>query len=225
MAICKVCGTRFADGKRFCPGCGEPVGGAKPPELSKPMTVCKVCGTRYNSGKRFCPQCGAASGTTPAPGEKPPASNAYTEAAVMPMKWHHVLLVLLILGGVVNVIGGILRISGQEYLIRDLDPNMVYRQFPRMKVLDILGGIMSVGFGGFQFVVYRRLSKFRENAPNLLTVFYGVYIVLSLLFYAAASASLGVSTFRYALLNLVCSLILLFVNRSYYAKREALFVN
>ncbi len=225
MAICKVCGTRFADGKRFCPGCGEPVGGAKPPELSKPMTVCKVCGTRYNSGKRFCPQCGAASGTVPAPGEKPPAGNVYTEAAVLPMKWHHVLLVLLIIGGVLNVVGGILRISGQEYLIRGLDPNMVYGQFPRMKALDILGGIMGVGFGGFQFVVYRRLSRFRENAPNLLTVFYAVYIVLSLLYYAAASASLGVSTFRSALLSLVCTLILLFVNRSYYFKRDALFVN
>lgn len=224
MAICKVCGTRFEDGKRFCPGCGEPVGGAKPPELSKPMTVCKVCGTRYNSGKRFCPQCGAASGTAPAPGEKPPAANAYTEAAVLPMKWHFVMLVLLALGGVLNVVGGILRISGQEYLIRGLDPNMVW-QVPRMKVLDILNGIMGVGFGGFQFVVCRRLSKLRENAPNLLTVFYVVYLVYSILYHVAVSASLGVSTFGSAARSLIVTLVLLFVNRSYYAKREALFMN
>lgn len=225
MAICKVCGTRFADGKRFCPGCGEPSSAANSAALSAPMAVCKICGTRYNSGKRFCPQCGAASGTAPAPGEKLPARNAYTEAAVQPMKWHHVLLALLILGGVLNVFGGILRISGQGYLIRGMDPNMVYGQFPRMKALDILGGIMGLGFGGFQFVLFRRLSRFRENGPNLLTVFYALYIVLSLLYYAAASASLGVSTFRSALLSLACTLVLLIVNRIYYGKREALFVN
>ena len=37
--------------------------------------------------------------------------------------------------------------------------------------------------------------------------------------------SLGVSTFGSAALSLICTLILLFVNRSYYSKREELFVN
>ena len=225
MAICKICGTRYEDGKRFCPSCGEPGAAAKAAALSVPMAVCKVCGARYNGSKRFCPQCGAASGTSPAPGEKPPAGNVYTEAAVQPMKWHYVMLVLLALGGVFNVISGILRISGQEYAMRGLDITMVYRQFPRMKVLDLFSGIAAIGMGGFQFVIFRRLGKLCQNGPILLTAFYIAYLVYSILYHAAASVSLGVSTFGSAAINLICTLILLFVNRSYYSKREELFVN
>ena len=224
MAICKVCGTRFADGKRFCPSCGEPVAATRAAVLHTPMAVCKLCGEKYDGSRRFCPQCGAPSGAAPPPGERRPVSSAYTSAAVLPMKWHHVLLVLLIVGGIFNVVGGLLLISGQAYFIRGLDPNMVYWHFPGMKVLDILGGIVGIGMGGFQFLVFRQLSSFRQNGPGLLTAFYIVYMVYGLLYCAAAFSALGVSTFRTALLSLICTLVLLLVNRSYYAKRDALFV-
>ena len=225
MTICKVCGTRFEDGKRFCPSCGEPCPTAKAAALSAPMSVCKVCGARYTGGKRFCPQCGEPVGSAPAPVEKPRYDGSYTAAAVMPMKWHFVMLVLLALGGVFNVVSGILRISGQEYAMRSMDVTMIYRQFPRMKVLDLFSGIVAIGMGGFQFVIFRRLDKLCQNGPKLLTAFYIAYLVYSILYHAAASASLGVSTIGSAAINIICTLVLLFVNRSYYGKREELFKN
>ncbi len=225
MAICKVCGTRFEDGKRFCPSCGEPSTAAKAAALSTTMTVCKVCGTRYIDSKRFCPQCGAHRGSTPTPGEKPSVGSADMAAVEIPMKWHHILLILLMLGGAINIIGGLLTMFGQQYTLRGLDAGMIYRQIPNMKFLDVVSGAFCIGMGIFQFVVSKRLSGLYRNGPNLLTILYVITLGFGLFYFASASSILGVSTFGRAVWQFMGTAVLLIVNRVYYSNRGELFVN
>ncbi len=52
LASCPHCQARIAPGKKFCAGCGKPVGsGAK-------KTFCTSCGAGIDAGAKFCGDCG-----------------------------------------------------------------------------------------------------------------------------------------------------------------------
>ncbi|MDR2455044.1 MAG: zinc-ribbon domain-containing protein, partial [Deltaproteobacteria bacterium] len=52
---CPKCGAKVAEGKKFCPDCGAPMGAAAGPA---PIIKCDKCGTVLTPGAQFCPNCG-----------------------------------------------------------------------------------------------------------------------------------------------------------------------
>ncbi len=70
---CSKCGTLIPAGNRFCPQCGNPVGGP-PPGATGGGTPCPKCGQPVPAGVKFCPNCGAS--TAPPPARKCPKCNA-----------------------------------------------------------------------------------------------------------------------------------------------------
>jgi predicted amidophosphoribosyltransferase len=56
VGACPHCKARIAPGKKFCAGCGKPVGaaGAK--------SFCTGCGAQLSAGAKFCGDCGAPAG-------------------------------------------------------------------------------------------------------------------------------------------------------------------
>ena len=48
---CPKCGNKLTIGSKFCPECGEQLGGPK---------TCSKCGSQVAGGKKFCPDCGNA---------------------------------------------------------------------------------------------------------------------------------------------------------------------
>ena len=45
---CPKCGSLYNDGAKFCPNCGEKLGGG----------FCSKCGAKLHAGAKFCPECG-----------------------------------------------------------------------------------------------------------------------------------------------------------------------
>ena len=52
---CPKCSTLIPPGTRFCPSCGNPVGGPPPAAAGPP---CPKCGSPTAAGAKFCPNCG-----------------------------------------------------------------------------------------------------------------------------------------------------------------------
>jgi membrane protease subunit (stomatin/prohibitin family) len=59
---CPKCGAMVPAGNRFCPSCGNPMGGPAPAAQGPP---CPKCGQPTTVGVKFCPNCGAS--LAPAP--------------------------------------------------------------------------------------------------------------------------------------------------------------
>ena len=62
-APCPKCGAMVPAGNRFCPACGNPMGGPAPAAAQGPP--CPKCGQPTTVGVKFCPNCGAS--LAPAP--------------------------------------------------------------------------------------------------------------------------------------------------------------
>ncbi len=63
---CSKCGTLVPAGVRFCPQCGNPVGGP-PPGATGGGPPCPKCGQPVPAGVKFCPNCGASLAPPAAP--------------------------------------------------------------------------------------------------------------------------------------------------------------
>jgi uncharacterized membrane protein YvbJ len=67
MAFCTNCGAQVADGVKFCPSCGTPVGGTAAPQPAAVRSakekvgnikVCPACGAAVESFQTHCSSCG-----------------------------------------------------------------------------------------------------------------------------------------------------------------------
>jgi len=56
LAQCPHCNARLQPGKKFCAGCGKPVG------AGVQKAFCTGCGAQLDAGAKFCGDCGAAQG-------------------------------------------------------------------------------------------------------------------------------------------------------------------
>jgi membrane protease subunit (stomatin/prohibitin family) len=61
---CSKCGAMVPSGNRFCPSCGNPMGGPAAPPQGPP---CPKCGQPTQVGVKFCPNCGASLVPAPTP--------------------------------------------------------------------------------------------------------------------------------------------------------------
>jgi membrane protease subunit (stomatin/prohibitin family) len=65
MAPCPKCGTLVPPGTRFCPSCGQPMGGPPAAGGGGGTVPCPKCGQPVAVGAKFCPNCGASTAPPP----------------------------------------------------------------------------------------------------------------------------------------------------------------
>lgn len=195
------------------------------------MKKCEGCGSYYSDFDKVCPHCGKADehmieaeqNTFDVPEElsenqapenmpfgemnQPQYGRPFSPADLLkdspyPMKWHKFLMVIMIIGGIVNILIGLSIMLGYSFLL----------------------GIACVAIGVFQLVVRNRLQTFRKDAPNLLMIFFVVNIVLNI--YSAFAiptdaGETGIST--QLIIELAATGAYAIVNWIYYNKRRDLF--
>lgn len=143
------------------------------------------------------------------------------------MKWYKfIIYVALILGAIVNILGGVRSFAGMSYGSAEMS-SMVYAAFPGMKALDIIMGVLEIGLGAFCFIVRSALAHFKAKGPKLLLVMYIVNIVILVFYSVATSTITGLLSVTDTLnvITLAPTVIMVIVNYIYFNNRSHLFVN
>ena len=142
------------------------------------------------------------------------------------LKWHKFLIYFALWASALISLGTAFRyFTGMIY---GSNANAVYSYYGGMKTLDMIMGIILVGLAVLSVYVRFQLSGFKTDAPKKLEYLYIANAAVPLLYLLAASSVTGISFFDLASDSwgsLIGSIAMIFVNRTYYSKREALFVN
>lgn len=208
---------------------------------------CTNCGARQQDGAKFCEHCGTPL-TAPSQAYRQP--NAHTDqatyqqpyqqtyqspyqqpaAAELSMKWFKFLIYFsLWAGAVINLANAVLMLTGSVYevAVNSISPDVVYGFYGNgLKAFDMIYGIAMLALAAFSIHARFRLAKFRKDGPLCLYIVYGASIALSLIYTIGTTIIVGESTFSSDIAsNVLVSFIFIFVNRSYFKKRSAMFVN
>lgn len=201
---------------------------------------CRFCGTQIPDSVKFCPNCGA--NLAPAAPAETPASNGYTftpapaapEQNAMPsctytapvrgMKWFKFIIYFqLWVGMLANLVDAGKFFTGGFY---EGNAELAYAYYPALKLLDIVMGIFCLTLAVYAVVVQRSLAKFRAEGPKMYYILLGASIVVTLLYLLVGSIILGESVFSLDTgVNLIVSVVMIFVNIQYFNNRGHLFVN
>ena len=142
------------------------------------------------------------------------------------LKWHKFLIYFALwASAVMNVVSSIAYFTGSIY---GNSARQVYNHFGGMRTLDVIMGLLLLGIAGFSIYVRFQLAGFKTGAPKKLEYLYIANVAIPLLYLLAASSVTGLSFTDLASGtwgSLAGSVVMIFVNRTYYGKREALFVN
>ena len=151
-------------------------------------------------------------------------SNAHTD---MPMKWHKFLIYFsLWAGAVICALNGLQLLTGTVYGPNN-ESEAVYVHFPALKSVDMVFGVIMIAIAVFLIYTRFQLARFREGAPNKLTIAYllqlaaflGYGIVISGIVHMSFSDVINSQTSA----SIVSSIVMIVVNRVYYNKRAHLF--
>lgn len=150
----------------------------------------------------------------------------------LPMKWHKFLVYFALWASAAfSVISGILTITGAQY---EGYAELVYAFIPGLRVADLAYGVVQLGIAVLGFIVAYKLLKFKRGAPKLLTIFYVLSVIASVLYVAAtliillnygADISDMASTLATTFSSIAISIAMIIANHVYYKKRAHLFVN
>ncbi len=142
------------------------------------------------------------------------------------LKWYKFLIYFALwASAVLNVVSAFAYFTGSIY---GDAANRVYSYYGGMKALDIIMGLILLGLAVFSIYVRFQLAGFKTGAPKKLEYLYIANALIPLLYLLAASSVTGISFTDLASGSwgsLAGSVAMVFINRNYFSKREALFVN
>ena len=140
-----------------------------------------------------------------------------------PMKWHKFLIYFLLwLGGIANILSGLVQLSGSQY---GVDAAQVYAYYNGLQSIDLVFGVMCIGLGAAQIVARFKLARFKAVGPKLLLATYLGAAAFNLLYPVVASAVTGLALSELLDVGTVIGNVLMFfLNRIYYSKRAQMFV-
>lgn len=150
----------------------------------------------------------------------------------LPMNWHKFLIYFALwAGGILSIVNGVRIMTGNIYGLSASQLEFLYGYYAGLKVVDVLFGIFAVLIGAFTIYTRFQLAGFKEGAPNKLTITYVLSLVFNLAYNLVVAAIVGLelSDFVAALVSVAISsgisIVMLFVNRTYYNNRAHLFGN
>ena len=151
----------------------------------------------------------------------------YQSADDYPLKWHKFLIYFsLWASAITNAIQGLSAITGMPY---GADSETIYRYFPQLRSVNVVMGFALIALAIYTIFVRFQLAGFRRGAPQKLVGLYIAFIVFDVAYLLITAATTGLSVGE--LIDsqyvgaIVSSAVMAGINRVYYGKREALFIN
>ena len=208
MQKCSSCGAYFSDFDKACPHCGQMTEAALAEQAAKEETPDTVPETEIPE-----PEQTAENGEREEGGYTPPFG-AQNSKYPYQMKWHHFLMVIMVIGPVLSIIMGFTGI---------LNP---------YNTTDLVFSILGVCLGLLGLIVRNRLDHYRKGSPTQLLILYAVTaginmlnsclaIQASALSEADKAAAMGSTLIG----GVIGAAAIILLTRKYYNKRKDLFVN
>lgn len=188
------------------------------------MAFCQYCGNEIPDDSKFCPNCGATLDVQRT-AFQPNSHMDYGYDATLPMNWYKFLIYFaLFLGALSNANTGIQMVTGGHY---DGYASYVYSYFPVLKTIDIVMGIACIAIAVFAIVVRQKLANYKMDGPKMLLYLYLANMAISLVYVLLLMMIVGSEFVDFTLIlpSVVVSVIMIFVNKTYFDKRSHLFVN
>ena len=190
------------------------------------MKTCTGCGASYDDTSKFCPYCGTESTTAEntaaeESGWQPENFKTDMESTkTRGMIWHKFVLFFLVIQGLINFLMGMNIIN--SYADQAAAGSLVI-----LKYILIAIGMIFIAIGVFSLIVFSRLGKRMKTGPKSLNTLYKICIsgnLFLLVLCSMMTRTMIAFGFR-VIVSLLFSVLMLFINKRYYAKRENLFVN
>ena len=147
--------------------------------------------------------------------------------ADMPMNWHKFLIYFsLWIAAVIRALDGLQLLTGTFYGPNN-EAEQVYGIFSNLKNVDMIFGVIMLAVAAFLIYTRFQLARFREGAPNKLTLVYVLQLAVPLgyAFAVAGIVKMSISEIMNPqdLSSIAVHVVMIFVNRVYYNKRAHLF--
>lgn len=217
--FCQNCGAQIADGSNACPYCGAQLTPAQP-TYQQPSA-------QQGYQQQGYQQQGYQQTPYQAQGYQQPYQQPVQQQP--PLKWHKFLVYFgLWAGAVINLISGISTMLGSQY---GESADLVYRAIPGLRIIDIIYGLALLGIAATGVLTALKLLKFKKDAPKMLLYLLIASAVAGLLYSVVGAAILSArggdvsSVISSAVGSVAGSAAMIALNRTYYKKREHLFVN
>lgn len=208
---CNNCGTQMADGAKFCPKCGIKMDIQNPANQNP---VNQSMGNQ-NMGNQI-PNNNYQSNPSPV--------YYAADSGELPMRWYKfVIWVQLFLSALLNVVSGIMTMTGAHY---QGQATVVYMVYGSLKGLDIVMGIIAFALAGGAIWVRQMLSKFKKMGPTAYVILMALNGIINLLYVIMVSAITRMNNFNVTVISsIITSIILCICNYIYFNKRKSMFVN
>ena len=214
--FCQKCGAQLLDSSAFCPSCGASTNGQQPTYQSQQPPV-----------QPQQPSYAQTENARPAYSQ-PDAQQA--AAPALPMGWFKFMIYFaLFAGAVLNFVTAIQMLTGSQY---GDSKDLVYAFFGSLKTIDVLMGIVLLGLVAFTIFVRFQLAGFKANGPKMLYILYVAVLAFNILYLILVASAISKSGMGIGDLlsgsvigTLIGSAVMLIVNKIYFDKRKALFVN
>ena len=231
--FCKNCGQKLSDNSKFCEVCGTKI--ESQPQQQSNLKGSAAQSNRQNATQNIwsaqpmdhgAGQNGYAQQTSGYQ-QNAYSQNMYTQpqpmpTPAMPMKWYKFLIYFAIIaGGIINIMSGILYITGMIWDMTDAD---VYSVFPDLQGIDVFVGILFIAIGIYAFPVRSALAKFKKNGPSMLYILYAVNFIVPLIYNIAVTSVTGIDVVSDGMASICVSIAMMVCNIGYFNKRRNMFI-
>ena len=228
--FCSKCGTQLNDGQAFCSNCGAPTNAqpAQQPQ-SNPYQPAQAPQQPQSNPYQY-------NQPAQAPYDQPygsaPQQSPYGLAPIG-MKWFKFLIYfMLFAGAILNVIGGIMALTGSQYTVEGENVSaLVYAFYPSLKTMDIIYGIGCIALGAFQIYARFALASYKAKAPKYIVIMYVATAAIVAIYSFAVMGIVPESVVPSSKLTaqaigaIISGGVMALLNKIYFDKRKHLFVN
>ncbi len=190
---------------------------------------CHSCGFPItDDSQKFCTNCGSALMDSEV-SEK-------TAQMALPMKWYKFLIYFaLFASAILSFISGLDCLTGNLFGAFGWTADEAYAEFEGLKTLFTVSGIVSIMYAGYLLVTRYCLAKKMKTGPKLIMLMYVINTVINVVLSIASAYLVVLNTGKtwqeagFSVIGLITDIamgaLLVYLNKVYFDKRSALFVN